>query len=297
MDLRRLVVKAWQQERTRGKVAARDFLHLLRVRLISFGAVALVSAAIVNAVVIEKAEAGAWTLKAGTGQAIVTGLYSQAGGAFDDSRDATRSVDFEKATGSVFGEYGLTDIFTLIGAGEFGSDRSGSAFSDPALFELAIGGRLRLWRGNGFVVSTQVSALVDDETDVLGRRSIGWDAPMLESRMLAGYSFSLGDWPAFVDLEAGYRYRFGGHAPDELRLDTTFGIRPFENVQLLVQDFSTVSIRVPEDVAAYDYHKLQGSVVYDLSQRWSVQAGGFATVSGRNALQERGLIAAVWYRF
>ena len=151
--------------------------------------------------------------------------------------------------------------------------------------------------GHGFVVSTQVSVLADDETDALGQRTMGWETPTIESRMLAGYGFELGDWPAFVDLEVGYRYRLGVRAPDELRGDATFGIRPFKHVQLLVQDFSTISVREPDDVDPYDYHKLQGSVVYDLSEQGSVQTGGFATTSGRNALQERGVIAAVWYRF
>lgn len=257
----------------------------------------LATAAISNIVAVERAEAGAWTLDAGTGQAIVTGLYSEAGSAFDDVRDASEPVDFAKVMGSVFAEYGLTDILTLIGSGEFGSERDGTAFSDPALLNLAIGGRLRLWKGDGFVVSAQMSALVDDETDVLDQRLIGWEAPTIESRILAGYGLSLGDWPAFVDLEAGYRYRFGAGLPDEPRLDATFGVRPFRRVQVLLQDFSTISIGESENVDPYDYHKFQGSVVYDLSDRWSLQTGAFATVCGRNALQERGLIAAVWYRF
>ncbi len=41
----------------------------------------------------------------------------------------------------------------------------------------------------------------------------------------------------------------------------------------------------------------EGSVVYDLTDQGSVQTGGFATIFGRNALQKRGVIAAVWYRF
>ncbi len=279
-----------------GRKAARG----LRSRFASSAAlvfVPLAAATIVDATAIDVAKAGAWTLKAGTGQAIATGLYTRADTEFDDARDPSGSVDFKKATGSVFGEYGLTDIFTLIGAGEYGSDGDGAGFSDPAVLELLVGGRLRLWQEAGFVVSTQFSALVDDATDALRGRIIGWDAPAIEVRALAGYGFELGVWPAFVDLEAGYRYRIGDRVPDELRLDATFGVRPLEKVQLLFQDFSTISAREPDDVDGYDYHKLQGSVVYDLSQNWSVQTGGFATVAGRSALRERGAIAAVWYRF
>ena len=276
----------------------------LRARPVSPGFSVLASfvvAAMAQFGAVAGARAGAWTLEAGTGQAIVAGLYSLADKAFDAHRDLSAPVDFEKATGSIFAEYGLTDRLTLIGAGEFGVDRNGGGFSDPAIFELLIGGRLRLWQAGSFVVSAQLSALVDDETDALQRRIVGWDTPAVEARVLAGSGFALGAWPAFVGLEAGYRYRtsLGGgiRQPDELRLDATFGLRPFERVQLLFQDFSTISVRGPQDIDRYDHHKLQGSVVYDLSATWSVQTGGFVTVSGRSALQERGLIAAAWYRF
>ena len=203
----------------------------------------------------------------------------------------------EKVTGSVFGEYGRTDIYTLVGAGAFGSDRDGTAFSSPAVFALSVAGRLRLWQGHGFVVSTQVCAFADHETHALGQRTMSWEMATIECRMLASYGFELGDWPAFVDLEVGYRYRLGERAPDELLGDATFGLRHFKHVQLPVQDFATISVRELQDVDPYDYHNLQGSVVYDLCDRGSVQTGGLATVSGRNALQERGVIAAVWYRF
>ncbi|MEA2990587.1 MAG: hypothetical protein QOG83_3298, partial [Alphaproteobacteria bacterium] len=32
-------------------------------------------------------------------------------------------------------------------------------------------------------------------------------------------------------------------------------------------------------------------------RQWAVQAGGFTTFSGRNALQENGLVVGAWYRF
>jgi hypothetical protein len=43
--------------------------------------------------------------------------------------------------------------------------------------------------------------------------------------------------------------------------------------------------------------KLQASVVYDLTTRWSVQLGVLTTVLGVNALREHGFVAAVWHRF
>ena len=37
--------------------------------------------------------------------------------------------------------------------------------------------------------------------------------------------------------------------------------------------------------------------LFTLTTALSLQLGGYSTYWGRNALQENGLIAAVWYRF
>jgi hypothetical protein len=44
-------------------------------------------------------------------------------------------------------------------------------------------------------------------------------------------------------------------------------------------------------------HKLQGSAVYQVNQKWSVQLGAFSTLAGRSIAQERGLITGLWYKF
>ena len=48
---------------------------------------------------------------------------------------------------------------------------------------------------------------------------------------------------------------------------------------------------------SYNYHKLQLSVVYDLTPQWAIQAGAFTTFAGRNALQENGILLGTWYKF
>jgi hypothetical protein len=240
---------------------------------------------------------GAWTLPKGTGQAIVTGLYSTADSVFDTQANVAERPDFEKGTVSLLLEYGLTDSLTLLGTGEFGGERDGDLpAARPALFDASLGARLALFEDNGIVVSGQLSGrlkraqAVGDE----GFAGLDWTAPQIEPRLLAGYGFSLGDYPAFFDTQAGYRLALGD-GPDEVRLDLTFGIRPWDDILLLAQGFSTISAGGDGD--SYAYHKAQGSLVYDLNDRWSLQAGVFATVAGHNALRERGLISAVWYRF
>lgn len=242
--------------------------------------------------------AGAWTLPEGTGQMIVTGLVSSADSVFDARSDIAGRPDFEKGTASLLLEYGLTDSLTLVGSGEFGSERDGDLpAARPAIFDAALGARLNLLEANGIVLSGQLSARLERAQAVgdEGFAGLDWTAPQIEPRLLAGYGFRLGGYPAFVDTQAGYRFAVG-EGPDEIRLDVTFGIRPWEHVLLLAQGFSTVA-RGGDAGSPYAFHKAQGSLVYDLNDRWSLQAGAFATVAGHNALRERGLISAVWYRF
>lgn len=239
--------------------------------------------------------AGAWTLAEGTGQAIITGLFSSADSIFDAGANVIERPDFAKGTVSLLLEYGLTDRLTLLGTGEFGGERDGDL---PAarLFDASLGARLVLFEDNGIVVSGQLSGRLERAQAVgdEGFAGLDWTAPQIEPRLLAGYGFSLGEYPAFVDTQAGYRLALGD-GPDEVRLDVTFGIRPWDEILLLAQGFSTISAGGDGD--SYAYHKAQGSLVYDLNDRWSLQAGAFATVAGHNALRERGLISAVWYRF
>ena len=44
-------------------------------------------------------------------------------------------------------------------------------------------------------------------------------------------------------------------------------------------------------------HKLEASLVWKLTRRLSLQAGGIVTPAGRNALEERGAQLSLWTNF
>jgi len=183
-----------------GSVAERSRAGGIQPALVAF----VVSAAILLGA-SSPAHAGAWTLSEGTGQAIVTGLYSQADEAFDADGAPTPRPEFEKGAVAILVEYGLTETFTLLGEGEFGAEREGDLpFARPALSHVGIGGRLRLYEADGFVASGQISARVEDAHGAADAAvdTFGWDAPQIEARALAGYGFTLGDYPAFGDAQA-----------------------------------------------------------------------------------------------
>ncbi|MEN3791548.1 hypothetical protein [Fulvimarina sp. MAC3] len=242
-------------------------------------------------------QAAAWLQDEGDGQAIVTGLFSSADEAFAERYDETEPADFQKGAGSLLVDYGLFSWLTVTAGLEFTSETSDNLpYKRPGLSRASLGVRTQLYRSDTYAMSAEIGVLTEDaygEADTFVD-TYGWDAPLLEARWSGGANFMIWGKPGFSDVSVGYRYRMG-EGPDEMVIDTTLGYRIFEKTTLLAQSFATFS--AASDEVSYGYQKAQGSVVYDLSERWSVQAGGFATVLGHNALKERGAFSAVWYRF
>ncbi len=244
-----------------------------------------------------EAQAGAWTLPAGSGLLIATPLVSRADHGFGGERDRARVPAFRKAEIQVLAEYGITDRFTLRGRTELRDVRREDAEPLTGLGFSEIGGRIRVWQRGGLVVSTEANLRAAEAQEIVDPADDGLWEGEYEGRLLAGYGFELAGRAAFVDLQGAYRARGGTTRPDEVRIDATLGVRPVPRVLVLAQSFSTLSVGAAEDRDGYDYHKAQLSGVLDVTSRVAVQLGGFATVAGRNALEERGALAAVWLRF
>ena len=245
------------------------------------------------------ARAGAWTLDAGTGALVFTGTAMQSGNAFDSGSKLRSIPRYSKSEAQVLIEYGVTNWFTAmfapslqsveIGA-PFNAQRSGLGYTD-------IGGRALLWSDAAWVVSAQATFRIPGVFDKTNPAAIGYTDSEIELRGLAGYSFTAGTLPAFVDLEVAQRYRLGG-PPNEFRTDVTFGIRPAERWLLLAQSFNVLSEGAGSwGFGSFAYHKVQLSAVYALTPALSLQLGGYSTYWGRNALQENGLVVGAWYKF
>jgi hypothetical protein len=243
--------------------------------------------------------AGAWTMEAGKGQAIVTGTLSAADAAFNSSGSTQPIPRYRKFELQGLIEYGATDRLTLMAApglqhvdiaGPAEAQRTGLGFSE-------FGARYLLLQGDSWVFSGQTTLRVPGTFQKANPAAVGYTDTEADVRGLLGYSFAIGAVPAFIDLQLAQRFRFGA-PPSEFRADLTFGIRPLPQWLLLAQLFNVVSEGGGEPgFVSYDYSKLQLSVVYDLNPQWSVQFGGFTTVAGHNALQEKGIILGTWYRF
>lgn len=242
---------------------------------------------------------GAWTLDAGTGQIGIIGLLGTSYLGFDGSRDLVSVPRYNKFELDGLIEYGATDWLTLMAMPQLQhidigppieAQRTGLGYTD-------VGGRAKLYDGNGWVFSLQATLRLPGTAQTSNPAAIGYTDVQEDVRGLAGYNFSIGGLPAYVDIEVAQRFR-GEGAPDEFHADFTLGIRTAPRWTLLAQSFSVVSEGSGNwGYASYDYHKLQLSALYALTPATSLQLGGYTTYMGRNALEENGVIFGAWYRF
>ncbi|WP_343528352.1 hypothetical protein [Sphingomonas sp.] len=258
-------------------------------------AVAILSFTLVHAT---KADASAWTMPKGKGQLLITGVYSHSDRGFDADGKTTDIPDYDKQELYLLGEYGVTDDLTLIAAPSFrhvgiqgnGDDTTGLGYTE-------VGARYRMAGGVHWVGSLQATARIPGARRRDALAQVGSTDAEYDVRALGGASFSLGHLPGFVNLEGGYRVR-EGDPPNEFRADATLGIRPAKRVLLYTLWSNSWSDGAGRGVfKAYRYHNAFLNAAYDLSDRWSLQVGGLATVGGKNALRERGATGGVWFRF
>jgi len=259
----------------------------------------LLLAILLAGVGVHEARAGAWTHAQGHGQIIVSATATDSPKGFDDNGDSVDIPDYRKFELNSLIEYGITDAVTAILQPQIQSIDVGSPV-DADRFGLGyseLGTRVRLWSDDTAVFSGQVIARIPGTYDENDPASIGNTDPELDVRMLYGRSFGIGSWSSFLDIQLGYRARFGD-PPSEFKADVTFGTRPTADLLLLAQSFNSIGDGSEKSIfVSGREHKVQLSGVWDINESWSLQLGGIATVAGENALRERGLVAAVWHRF
>lgn len=245
------------------------------------------------------ASAGAWLQPKGHGQIIVSSAFTDSARGFDAGGDPAAIPDYRKVETNAYVEYGLTDGVTAVLQPQLRSVTIGAPV-DAHRFGLGysdVGARFRIWSDDTSVVSWQGLVRIPGASDDSDPAQTGSTDFQFDARGLYGRSFSLGAWNSFLDAELGYRLRTGD-AANEIRADLTVGTRPVPNFLLLAQSFNTFSQGAAHGVfSQVREHKVQVSVVWDVTGKWSLQVGGIATVAGENTLAERGAFAAIWTRF
>ncbi|MEM0907173.1 MAG: hypothetical protein AAGJ94_07410 [Pseudomonadota bacterium] len=260
-----------------------------------------------------QAIAGAWTLERGKSNVFVTSTFTYGDHGFDDDGDLVSVPEYQKFTLNGAFEYGVRPWLTAVVRGELrqeqgygpigqlpyedprfvpGRDDTRTIYgqTDVSYAAIAAGARARLLEGDYFVVSTEglLSSGGFDE-NITNAPS---DGPFAEIRGLFGVGGPVLGLHSFFDAQAGYRARFEEDDADEIVIDLTVGVHVHPRWLILAQTFSTFELG-----RNTDYTKAGASVVYEVTDKLSLEVGGLATVAGRNALQEIGGKVGFWRSF
>ncbi|MGA3302678.1 MAG: hypothetical protein ABSC72_05240 [Methylovirgula sp.] len=266
-------------------------MRIRRILFISFATVAVAWATV-------SAEAGAFLEPPGQGEIITAASFSDSTRFFDSNGKLIPIPAYQKFDLGSYIEYGLSDRVTLVV----------QPFADVAHQDIAkpvqpfaattdFGARFGLASFGATVISVQVLAhLPLTETSTASGLFDQDRTPGADLRLLLGHGFQINTMPGFLDLAVSHTW-LGDGLPDEWHAEATVGMRPIPKLMLLLASYSTISPAGGAVCAPWYWMKLQPSVVYDLSQQWSVEGGFFASVFGANAGRELGPTAALWYRF
>jgi hypothetical protein len=284
--------------------------------------------------------ASAWLQAKGMGQIINTTSLYLSNSYYDHQGDKQDSgVNFRKGEFSTFAEYGMTDDWTLGGNLSLQdwnfkkkTDLSQTIFDfrqcglasqnnveneHVSIVEMELFARKKLWQQDNFILSIQ--PLIKSPCMVIsgGGPQFVNNTADVELRTLAGYGFKwdnddmripFAGQQHFVDFELAYRKR-GGQFADQLKLDSTLGLRASKKVLFLAQIFSTISVgdepvrgvignnQLYLEKDSFYSVKAQISGITKLKDNRAVQISLFSEVLGKNSGQGNGVSFSIWYGF
>ena len=244
------------------------------------------------------AHAGAWLQPKGERLLIATTDYTIADEAFDDERAATIAVEFRKVDARTYAEWGLSDWLTLTQESAFQDVwfeglAGQSAYSGPSAFRT--GARSSLLEQGRHRVSFAVDAGFQRGGEFVSDGELGYEGWSGTGTLLYGYGWER----AYVDVQAGYRYRFG-QGPDTWRLGGTAGYDLTDrwSVTASASGRQTSGDRLGVDLLKPTQSlKVKAAVQYRLNCRTRLEAGGLYTAWGRNHVRERGATISLWRSF
>lgn len=242
-----------------------------------------------------------WPQPEGGGQVIIGGgpYWARING-FDNRGNATRSGSLDRIDISPYWEHGVTQRWTVGIAPRLQAvwmDQTSTRSSGFGLAEAAIFARYAVYRGDRDVLAVQGTVFTPGIGSIRNP-FIAEPNASFEARVSYGRGFAM-PWntTGFGAVGLGYRFRAGAPS-DEVRFDATVGWRFAPSWSLIGQYFGSVSVRNNSPGGPdFAIHRLQGSVVYDLNARHSVQLGYMREVDGRRVALGQAVLLAWWYRY
>jgi protein XagA len=241
------------------------------------------------------AHAGAWTEKTGGVYEKLAFNYYYADHSFDSSkhRHATPGNGrFSDYNLSNYLEYGVTDNLTLINSLSYkwlDNDNATSHTKAWGIGDVDVAAKYRLLDNYAGVVSTQLLAKIPGPYGRTDSLPLGNGQFDFEVRVLYGRSLYPAI-PGYGNMEAGYRWR-DGDPSDEFRYLVEFGIDMTKAIYGRAKLDGILSSRNGSKIGTggnptatnnYDLGKLDLTMGYKLTPRWSLEGSYVSELYGRN---------------
>ena len=245
------------------------------------------------------ARAGGWPLPPGTSQIVIRATQSSADTQFLHDGERRDILPYRKREIAAYGEHGLFKDLTLLGELAWKQDRknwhAGARFIDQGFSRAKLGIRYALgeWQSTEFSFQPVATVHLMKSGDDPSMPGPG-DTDIEAGGTLASSDTLLG-MEIFSVQEIGYSFSGGGR-PDRLRADVTLGLKPRRDVMLLIESRNAANLGDLRRQGTQE-SKLYVSLVYDVTQNWSLELGALKTVFGRNALDESGVTLGLWHHF
>lgn len=243
-------------------------------------------------------EAGAWPQPPGQTSVIGRLTTTTAPHGFDAGGQVVRDADFEKTELDAYVEHGWRESVTLLVKPTLQHTIVGSQ-RRTGLATIEAGARARVWvfEEDQSVLALQASVILpmrehDSQNPLITSGHTDIDARLLHG--VPGTLFGLND---FADTQLAYRHR-GGGAPDEIRLDMTYGIDLDPDWTLMTQSLTVAAIgnaRAP--FQQFVSQKMQVSLRWQFAEDRHVEFGGLRTMSGVQTVRETGAFISFWTSF
>ena len=192
---------------------------------------------------------------------------------------------FERIEANTYVEYGLTNRLTIGGKALYGTSwltRGSSVETTSGFTEFESFAQYQVSRNERHAAAVKLTGAIPTRLESGARPSTQSNGADVEISALYGRSITFKPVKTFASAEIGYRRRFSD-AADQLRLLTTIGVETGRRWTVLLDMFSVKSLGNQRlDGADFDVVKIQPSIVWRASRRFSFQAGVTEEVAGRN---------------
>lgn len=192
---------------------------------------------------------------------------------------------FERLESNTYVEYGVTEKLTVGGKVFYGTSwltRGDGVERNSGFTELEAFAQQQVFRNDRHAGAVKVAVGIPAGLEAGVRSGQQSDGADLEVALLYGRSLTFEPIKTFAAIEVGVQKRFSD-AADQMRFLTTFGVEPSDRWVFLVDTYSVKSLGNEQSGGAdFDVIKIQPSIVWRATKRFSFQLGVSKEIAGRN---------------